>query len=167
MSAAESPGNALPNGAAVNQVLRLDLPAAHSAARLVRRMIRIFAKSVGIAGTDLDELLLVASELVGNAVDHGGGGAALDTDDHRSRMKLALELSPGGWVLQVSDQGGGRPEVLRELIQPSGPPDLEDERGRGFFLIGQMVDRISVELSEDGAGLRLVAEKHRPRIGDR
>ena len=32
-------------------------------------------------------------------------------------------------------------------------PDLEDERGRGFFLLAQMVDVLAVERSDDGLGL--------------
>ena len=144
--------------------MTLDLPAVHAAARLARHLIRPLAKSVGIGGTELDHLVLVASELIGNAVDHGGGGAALDAGEHRMRMQLTLAVSEQGWTLAVSDQGGGEPEALRELIQPVGLPDLEDERGRGFFLIQEMVDRITVERSKDGTGLRLVAERRHGQI---
>jgi anti-sigma regulatory factor (Ser/Thr protein kinase) len=38
-----------------------------------------------------------------------------------------------------------------------GIPDLEDERGRGFFLLVQMVDTLSVEKSRDGLGLEFEA----------
>lgn len=144
--------------------MSLDLPAVHAAARLARHLIRPLAKSVGIVGTELDHLVLVASELIGNAVDHGGGEAALDAGSHGMRMRLTVVVSELGWTLAVSDQGGGEPEALRELIQPAGLPDLEDERGRGFFLIQEMVDRITVERSEDGTGLRLVAERRHGRI---
>jgi len=144
--------------------MSLDLPAVHAAARLARHLIRPLAKSVGITGTALDHLVLVASELIGNAVDHGGGEAALNADEHRIRMRLDLVVSELGWKLAVSDQGGGEPEAVRELIEPQGLPDLEDERGRGFFLIREMVDRITVERSEDGTGLRLVAERRHGQI---
>ena len=41
----------------------------------------------------------------------------------------------------VDDQGGGDPEDLRGFVTPSDElPDLDDERGRGFFLMAQMVD---------------------------
>jgi len=146
------------------QEMTLELPAVHAAARLARHLIRPFAKSVGITGSELDHLVLVASELIGNAVDHGGGQAALDPGHHAMRMILSLEASREGWILAVSDQGGGEPEALRELIEPKGLPDLEDERGRGFFLIQEMVDRITVERSADGTGLRLVAERRHGQI---
>lgn len=137
--------------------LRLDLPAAHSAARMARHLIRPFARSGGVAGSELDNLLLVAAELMGNAVDHGGGGSAMEESDLTApvRMKLLLTVEAGGWQLEVSDEGGGEPETLDQLIHPEGLPDLDDERGRGFYLISQMVDRIDVRKSEDGLGLRL------------
>ena len=142
--------------------LRLDLPAAHSAARMARHLIRPFARSGGVLGAELDTLLLVASELLGNAVDHGGGGSAMEEADLEApvRMKLLLTLEAGSWELEVSDEGGGEPDAVDALIHPDGLPDLEDERGRGFYLIAQMVDRIDVRKSGDGLGLSLRVVKN-------
>lgn len=144
--------------------LRLDLPAVHSAARMARHLIRPFAKSGGIAGAELDNLILVAAELLGNAVDHGGGEAALTAAelDRSVRMVLVLGVQAGRWEIAVTDEGGGDPAVVDALIHPDGMPDLEDERGRGFFLIAQMVDEISVKRSESGDGLQLTAVRSSP-----
>jgi anti-sigma regulatory factor (Ser/Thr protein kinase) len=57
------------------QELRLDLPAVHSAARMARHLVRQFARAGGLVGSELDQLVLVADELLSNAVDHGGGAA--------------------------------------------------------------------------------------------
>ena len=51
------------------------------------------------------------------------------------------------------------------LSPPGGFPDLDDERGRGFFLLAQMVDEFRVERSEDGLGLAFVARKGMERAG--
>lgn len=145
--------------------LRLELPAVHAAARMARHLVRTFARSGGIVGRDLDNLVLVASELLGNAVDHGGGGAAMVEEDLDKpvRMGLFMRVSSVSWELSVSDQGGGDPEVVDGFLHPDGLPDLEDDRGRGFFLMAQMVDDMSVDKSEDGLGLALKAVK---RLGD-
>jgi anti-sigma regulatory factor (Ser/Thr protein kinase) len=143
--------------------LELDLPAAHSAARMARHLIRPFARSGGVVGGELDNLLLVAAELLSNAVDHGGGGGAVhEPGDEGARMRLALRVAGGSWRLEVSDEGGGDAATVRELIQPNGLPDLEDERGRGFFLIGQMVDEIGVQATSDGRGLTLRCVRRLP-----
>ncbi len=139
--------------------LSLDLPAAHSAARMARHLVRQFAKSGGLPEAELDTLVLVADELLTNAVDHGGGKGSLEEADLERpvRMRMQLGLDPLGWELRVSDQGGGDPALVDRLLHPDDLPDLEDERGRGFFLMAQMVDSLEVRRSADGLGLELIA----------
>ncbi|HTF89996.1 MAG TPA: ATP-binding protein [Planctomycetota bacterium] len=143
------------------KVLEMLLPAAHSAVRMARQVARKFARETGVRGESLETLTLVVSELLANAVDHGGGNAALDEKDLSSpvTMQLVLEASSSGWRAQVSDQGGGDPEEVRTRLTPGELPDLDDERGRGFFLMAAMVDEISVERSADGKGLKITAIK--------
>jgi len=128
---------------------------------MARHLVRQFARSAGITGGELDSLVLVSSELLSNAVDHGGGGAAMVESElaRPVRMSLSLTLSSEAWEIKVSDQGGGDPAVLAQILHPNGAPDLEDERGRGFFLISQMVDELRVERSADGQGLALIAHR--------
>lgn len=143
------------------QDLRLDLPAAHSAGRMARQVVGQFASEHGVGEDDIGTLELVASELLSNAVDHGGGGSAMDESDLTSdvRMKLFLRVDASGWELRVADQGGGSPSELAPYLDDSELPDLEDERGRGFFLLIQEVDKLSVVPSEDGKGLEFIARK--------
>ena len=149
--------------------LELDLPATHAHGRMGRRIARQFAESEGLAQAECETLEFVVGELLDNAVDHGGGGAARVLEDLnadvRMRLAVTVEGDDGGqgvsrWSVRVEDQGGAEPEVLEEMIQPaSGIPDLEDERGRGFFLLAQMVDAIDVSASGDGLGIALEARK--------
>lgn len=145
------------------QELRLDLPAAHVAARMARHLVRQFARSGGVSGTELDNLVLIADELLSNAVDHGGGNGSMEEVELERpvRMGLALALDSGGWEIRVSDQGGGDPVEVDALVHPEGLPDLENERGRGFFLLAQMVDSLEVRRSDDGLGLVLIARRRR------
>ena len=139
--------------------LRLDLPAVHSAARMARHLVREFSAREGLADEEVDSLLLIADELLSNAVDHGGGEAAREEGDHSeaARMGLTLVLRDDGWVLEVSDEGGGDPDAVDALLHPADLPDLEDERGRGFFLISGLVQSLSVRRREDGLGLAITA----------
>jgi anti-sigma regulatory factor (Ser/Thr protein kinase) len=141
------------------QELRLDLPAVHSAARMARHLVRQFARASGVTGPELDNLILVADELLTNCVDHGGGNAALEESElvKPARMQMWLHVAGGAWEIHVSDQGGGDPEIVDELIHPKDLPNLEDERGRGLFLIAQSVDTLEVQRSADGLGLELIA----------
>lgn len=139
----------------------LDLPAAHSEGRMARQVLRKFAEVRGMLEREIETLELVASELLGNAVDHGGGGAAMERSDvvGKVRMRLTLQVQADGWKLAVADEGGAQPADVKDLIDPEGFPDLEDERGRGFFLMKSMVDSLHVEKSADGRGLSFIAER--------
>lgn len=146
--------------------LELDLPAAHSAGRKGRQLIRDFALSEGLPPAEVQTLEFVTGELLDNAVDHGGGGGAREEADLPGdiRMGLLLQLGDGEWTLTVSDQGGGSPEPIRLLLEPpDGIPDLEDERGRGFFLLRGLVDEITVASTPEGTGLAIRASH---RYGD-
>jgi anti-sigma regulatory factor (Ser/Thr protein kinase) len=133
--------------------LRLDLPAAHSAERMARSVLRRFAHAEGVAAPELDTLELVASELLSNAVDHGGGERAMEEADRDVRMSVIFAVTEVGWTLEVGDQGGGDPRDVEHLLSSAEPPDFEDERGRGFFLLMGMLDSLSVSRSIDGRGL--------------
>ena len=137
--------------------LRLDLPAAHSAARMARQILRQFALREGVPEKEVQTLEFVAGELLGNAVDHGGGEAALEEShlESAARMTLLFASTTEHWELRVGDQGGAEPEEVSDLLAPNEDefPDLENERGRGFFLIKAMVDELAVEKSSDGLGL--------------
>ena len=141
--------------------LRLDLPAAHTDVRVARNVVRHFARLLGVADREVDQLVLVVSELLANAIDHGGGNAAMDEQQMARdvRMKLFLVVNAEEWEVHVTDQGGGDPDEVRKLIEPDGLPDLEDDRGRGLFLLAQMVDRFTVEVSTDGQGLTFSAHR--------
>lgn len=142
-------------------VIGIVFPASHDQGILCRRMLEVHAREVGIPAEEGSVLQLVTSELLTNAIDHGGGGGARDYKDlaRDVRIRARLEVSEAGWVLQVTDRGGGDPEVLRPFLEPGGIPDLEDERGRGFFLLAQSVEALTVELSPDGDGLVFCAER--------
>jgi anti-sigma regulatory factor (Ser/Thr protein kinase) len=142
-------------------VLDLELPAAHSAGRMARHLVRQFGKANAVAGKELDILVLVADELLTNAVDHGGGGSAFEESDVEggARMTLRLSVTAAEWELRVSDQGGGDPAEVEAYLRSAEEPELDDERGRGFFMMAQVVDRLDVRRSDDGRGILLIASR--------
>jgi len=145
--------------------LELDLPATHAHGRMARRVATHFAEERGLSSQLIETFQLVVGELVDNAIDHGGGDAAHHlsdlASDVRVRMVVRLDADAGdgrAWAVRVDDQGGGDVAAVEGFIRPeSGFPDLEDERGRGLFLLAEMVDHLEVTLSPDGKGLSLEA----------
>ena len=135
--------------------LALDLPAAHRSVRVARHVVRHFARLEGVKDAEIEQLVLIVSELLANAVDHGGGPPAMTEHDleRDSRMRLALVVGRHEWRLAVSDEGGGDPARVRHALRSAQLPDLEDERGRGLYLMRQLVDTMEVDQSSDGRGL--------------
>jgi anti-sigma regulatory factor (Ser/Thr protein kinase) len=147
----------------VHSELSLDLPAAHRGVRVARNVLRRFGRLQGMADGDVDSLALIVSELLANVIDHGGGDAAMEEGDLETdaRMQLQFELEAHRWILSVTDQGGGDPDEVRRLLEET--PALDDDRGRGLFLMRQMVDEVAVVKNANGRGLTLRATKRHGR----
>jgi len=135
--------------------ISLDLPAAHRGVRVARNLVQRFARMQGMPQEDADAMVLVASELLANAVDHGGGEAAMEEEDLTSdvRMRLSFVVSATAWSLSVTDQGGGDAVEVKERLDSADFFDLEDDRGRGLFLMKASVDLLDVVPGPDGKGL--------------
>jgi anti-sigma regulatory factor (Ser/Thr protein kinase) len=80
----------------------------------------------------LDEALLMVSELVANAVSHGGPPVS---------VKVSCNASDGMEV-RVSDGSERMPEP--------GEPEPTSENGRGLYLVDVLSSRWGVEPTEDG-----------------
>ncbi|WP_250305262.1 ATP-binding protein [Streptomyces sp. A 4/2] len=88
----------------------------------------------------MDDVVLVADELVGNAVTHAG-----------EAVDVSLDLYPWGMVVQVRDRDRDTAAVPRE----SAPAGDEDVNGRGLFLVNELASAWRVQ--SDEAGKRVVA----------
>jgi anti-sigma regulatory factor (Ser/Thr protein kinase) len=120
------------------KLLSLDLPCDRSAPGVVRRALRENER----LGPFLRDGVLVASELVANAVVHSGG--AID-----QRIRVRAELSEDRLRISVQDPGlSGRDAV---------PASLTETRtgGRGLQIVDQLADRWGADRPD---GYRVWAE---------
>lgn len=102
-------------------VIAVSLAAEPSLVADVRHSVRAV---VAICGSPelADRLELVASELVSNAVRHGGG----------HEVSVLMKVQGGTALLEVADADGSSP-----VPRPAG---AADEDGRGLALIGALAD---------------------------
>ncbi|MDF5751281.1 ATP-binding protein [Spongiactinospora sp. TRM90649] len=104
--------------------LMVSMPGTQRSVPVARHWIAQVVEAYG--GSGIDDALLVASELVGNAVRHSRSG------------------EPGGRVVVLiarRGQAGVRIEVIdegAETIPRQRDPDWERESGRGLWLVQQM-----------------------------
>lgn len=135
------------------------LPATHAAGRMARRVAQEYAATRGVVGDELERLTFVVGELLDNAIDHGGGGAARSQAELGSEVEVRLELGVESerWDVVVDDQGDGDPSSLAaHLAEAADMPAPEDPRGRGLLLLKMMVDELRVEPAPE-RGVRVLA----------
>lgn len=110
--------------------LKLDLwfVVAPRAAATARAALEVLSEH--ISTSRLHDARLLVTELMTNSIRHSGAG-------RESSIALALRLQPDRLSVAISDPGPGfRPQVAE--------PDLEQEGGRGLFIVDSLADRWGV-----------------------
>lgn len=102
---------------------------------------------LGVQRSDADDAVLVAAELMANAVVAA-----------RSSVVLSATMRGSQVVIEVSDDGSGD-EHLHELGQRL--PVADSEEGRGLFLVRALSDDVSMMSTSAGTVVRCVIPAHR------
>jgi anti-sigma regulatory factor (Ser/Thr protein kinase) len=126
---------------AAHGTLELTLPSEPGSVAMARTKV-CDAISPDLVDGDVDTLRLLVSEVVTNAVRHGG--ASRDVELHASwNSEVRVE---------VSDSGEGFTPEPRQAA-------LDEPGGFGLFLVGQLADRWGVE-TEGGTTVWFVLRRH-------
>lgn len=104
-----------------------------------RRTVAQFARTGGLPEEKVEVLELAASELATNSVRHGGGTGT-----------VAMWMQPAAAVVEFSDSGRVGDPLTGRLM-----PSLEQEGGRGVFLVNQLCDLVQLRSSEQGTTVRI------------
>jgi anti-sigma regulatory factor (Ser/Thr protein kinase) len=138
--------------------LKIDLctPFGIRAVRSARKAIYAMASEWGFNERELREIELSFSEALQNAMEHGASGSgtvATRTTVSSKEIQIVIE-DPGA--------GPGNCESLKALFQKAEKeiPDIDEERGRGLYLIRSLMDDSGVECME-GGGVRITMVKRR------
>lgn len=133
---------------------RLEFPPEPRVIRQLRADVRQAVAALGAPAETGDTVALVVDELVNNAIEHGA-------DYRRRGLPLAVQVALVGGRIQVEFFDVEMPdETVAELTTAlrdaaNGMPSLENERGRGLFLLSVYLDELTAEVAA-GGGLRLV-----------
>jgi anti-sigma regulatory factor (Ser/Thr protein kinase) len=83
---------------------------------------------------DIEDAVLIVSELVSNAIQHGRLAG------HQLALRIAL-LECGGLMIDVSDPVPDFPDFADALAREAGPP--HPERGRGLLVVARLGGEIT------------------------
>ncbi|NDU76239.1 ATP-binding protein [Actinomadura sp. DSM 109109] len=106
----------------------------------VRRSVgsaRGFVRSVAAGHPALDDMVLVASETVANAIAHTASGL------EGGLVRVAVLAGDGRYRLEVADEGaaGGRPHIEEGRGKGGPAGGAEAESGRGMRIVAALASR--------------------------
>lgn len=122
--------------------LSFDLAGLHA----LRSTVAAHASQLGATETELDALVIIASELATNAIRHGGGAG-----------RLRLWHDEDHLFVQITDEGPGIGHPSAGEALPS--PDRVG--GRGLWIVRSLSDELLVGPGPGGRGTRVTVQRRR------
>ena len=117
---------------------------------LVRKGVRSLAYGAGFNEEDCCDIEVAVGEAVTNAICHGqpksGAGC----------LRVRCHADSGYLHIEVEDEGRAACIPL-----PTRIPDLNDEHGRGWFLIHRLMDGVCVKCTDRGLLVQMIKQRHR------
>lgn len=127
--------------------IRLKIPCENEFAAIVRLQAEAIARRAGFSDEEIYDIMTAVGEVCDNAIEHGGSEGGID---------VTYRFAPTEISVEVQDYGRG--------FDPTGRgeevPDLFSERGRGIFLMKNLMDRVEID-SRPGHGTRILLAKSR------
>ncbi len=126
-------------------------PAEPDHLRNLRQMLREGLAAMGVAEAVTDRVLLVVDEIVSNAIEHG-----VDYRHGEKPLRARVQLLDDRRVFLQFEDRDMPPETLAQLAREvqntnGAPPIAELERGRGLFLVRELLVDLRVhEMSGGG-----------------
>jgi serine/threonine-protein kinase RsbW len=125
-----------------SKTYKLSIPSSTKYLNKVEAMSVQVAKDFNLTESDSDDLAIVVTELVNNAIHHG------NNEDLDKTVTIVFCVSTDSIEIKIKDQGTGfNPNNLND---PLAPENLLKESGRGIFLIRQLMDSVSFNFTNDG-----------------
>jgi anti-sigma regulatory factor (Ser/Thr protein kinase) len=123
------------------RTIRLELEATHASIAEVRRIVRRFLADVSAAGSftvdRADDVVLAASELSSNAVEHAGAPS------------FTLSLQETVEEVRLAVHSASAPDLdLARLSRPDALADPTAPRGRGLGIVRVLSDEVDVAIAD-------------------
>ncbi|MFU8812418.1 MAG: ATP-binding protein [Balneolaceae bacterium] len=133
----------------MSSTFRLTLPSTFEESEKVPDFVSDSAAEAGLNEELTSTLMLLASEAVSNAMEHGN-----DYDPDKN-VHITVQIATDKITCTVRDEGSGfDPGTLHNPLDEN---HLLDEGGRGIFLIQELAD--TVEFKENGRVVEFVLNR--------
>jgi anti-sigma regulatory factor (Ser/Thr protein kinase) len=118
---------------------RVSIPNDLALVKPLRDLITSLCRLEGFDEERTQEIALVSTELINNAIEHAGSPSTTEVrgGSYEDRLELVV----------VDHAEEPLPE---DCFDFDGPPDTANERGRGLFLVQAFADEVRISHGEDG-----------------
>jgi serine/threonine-protein kinase RsbW len=133
-----------------NKTYRLTLKSTFEESERIPDYISDLQTDAGLSDDETANLMLLASEAVTNAIEHG------NKLDPEKEAELLIDISPDTITVTVTDEGEGF-DPNKEIENPLDEENLLNVRGRGVFLLKELSDELS--FLDDGRTTKFVIRR--------
>jgi len=105
----------------------------------IRQLVGRETAAASLPAARGSDLVAAVSELAANSVIHGGGSGTLH-----------VWREPGAFLVEVHDRGTIEQPLVGRLR-----PGLEQDGGRGLWMVNQLCDLVQIRSGPEGSGIRL------------
>lgn len=132
------------------QIFRLHLKSTHEESEKIPDFVDDLQKQCKLDDEISGNLMLLLSEAVSNAIEHGN-----ELDPNKT-AEIVVEITEDEVVAMVKDEGKGFQPSEQE--NPLTEENLLKDGGRGVFLLRELSDEM--EYQEGGTRLRFLLKRH-------
>lgn len=115
------------------------------------RLTEDVAKIASLSDDKKNNLAIAVTEAVGNAIVHG------NKENPEKKVYIEFRLRKADIQVIVKDEGAGfNPD---EIEDPLLPKNLLKERGRGIFILTELMDRVHFQFTNNGTVLKMTMRR--------
>ncbi len=137
---------------ALPHAFHIQVPADLVFVRPVRKMLEGLLQAQGWVEDDIDDVSLIITEIVQNAVEHGSKA------DGSEAIRIEVRTQADAIEFEVVDPGTGRDPRMAVDRDVAAAVPMDEPRGRGLFLINRLSGTFELAVHPSG-GLCVRARK--------
>ncbi len=127
---------------------RYEIPSRIQELQRMEHLAKAIGKQYSLSQDQIINIAIALTETVGNAILHG------NKEDPKKKVHITFWAKGDALYINVQDEGKGFD--LSKIEDPTLPENIMKERGRGIFILKNLVDEVSFSFSPHGTTVHMV-----------
>ncbi len=136
----------------MSECVAIEFPSKYEYLNIVDMVCGEMARNIGMSSKAVNEIAISVIEAATNAIEHGNKCCP------EKSVRMTVKQEGGKFIVEVFDRGEGF-DYKDYLTHIPDPSDIEKLRGRGIYIMNNMMDSLKFEIMGEG-GMKVVLEKN-------